>query len=122
MRSGPGKRYPVRFTYTKQGLPLEVVARYDNWRQIRDPSGEVGWIHKNMLSGARTLITLQGEHLLFRDGEIGAEPIARIGGGVIGRLLVCPPESAFCQTNIGGFRGWLPRSGFWGLYPQETME
>ena len=33
MRRGPGEDYPLLYQYRRQGLPLEVVAEYGQWRQ-----------------------------------------------------------------------------------------
>lgn len=32
VRAGPGKRYPVRWVFTQPGVPVEIMAEYDNWR------------------------------------------------------------------------------------------
>ncbi|MCK4866406.1 MAG: SH3 domain-containing protein, partial [Alphaproteobacteria bacterium] len=50
VRSGPGKRYPVRWVFVQSGIPVEILAEYENWRQIRDWEGQEGWIHAAMLS------------------------------------------------------------------------
>ena len=56
MRVGPGRDYKVEWMYTKAGLPLEILQEYDNWRKVRDPEGNEGWILHSLLSGERTAI------------------------------------------------------------------
>ena len=51
MRAGPGQSYPVEWVFTRKGLPVEIVAEYDQWRKIQDIDGTVGWVHRVMLSG-----------------------------------------------------------------------
>src|SRR5690606_22976961 len=49
MRSGPGTRYPIKWVYTRKGLPMRVEAEFDIWRKVRDRDGEVGWVHGSLL-------------------------------------------------------------------------
>ncbi|MDD9332164.1 MAG: SH3 domain-containing protein, partial [Bartonella sp.] len=51
MRVGPGNNYPIIFTYQKQGLPIEIIQEYDQWRKVRDAEGDEGWIYQSLLSG-----------------------------------------------------------------------
>ncbi len=122
MRSGPGKRYPVVWIYSKRGIPVEVVAEYGHWRKIRDPEGSEGWVHQNMLSGSRALITTGKAHFLRADPDADGRPIAQINPGVIGRLLTCPRGVDYCRVDTGGYLGWLPRDAFWGVYREEYLE
>ncbi len=122
MRSGPGKRYPVVWIYQKRGLPVEVVAEYDTWRKIRDPEGSEGWVHRNMLSGQRTLIAMGGPRLVRADPSPESAAVAQVNPGVLGKLLNCPSTLDYCRVDIGGYLGWLPRDAFWGVYKGEFVE
>ena len=51
VRTGPGVRYPIKWVFQKENLPVEVIQEFDTWRQIRDRDGEEGWIHQSLLSG-----------------------------------------------------------------------
>src|SRR6266404_7272510 len=35
VRTGPGTRYPVDWVFKRKGMPVEIVAEYENWRKIR---------------------------------------------------------------------------------------
>lgn len=122
MRVGPGTRYRVNWVYRQAGLPVEVVAEYDNWRKIRDADGVSGWVHRTMLSGARSVITLEEEQVLRAKPNQDARPLLRVGPNVIGYVMGCPENSGFCRVTIAGRVGWLPRSSFWGVYPGEKVE
>ena len=37
VRTGPGKRYPIKWVYKRQNLPLKRLAEYDNWIKNRRP-------------------------------------------------------------------------------------
>src|SRR5690349_19749693 len=43
VRQGPGWDHAVAWVYRRIGLPVEVIAEYDVWRQIRDSEGASGW-------------------------------------------------------------------------------
>ena len=50
VRVGPSKKYPVKFTYKKKYLPLEVLDKSETWRKIQDFEKNSGWIHISQLS------------------------------------------------------------------------
>src|SRR6267142_2138473 len=56
VRTGPGPRYPIDWVFKRKGMPVEIVAEYDNGRKIRDWQGASGWVHQSLLSGKRGFI------------------------------------------------------------------
>ncbi len=52
VRRGPSSDHPVAWVFQRKGLPVEIVAEFENWRRVRDAEGEEGWILQNMLSPA----------------------------------------------------------------------
>ena len=126
VRTGPGQQYPIEWVFVRRDFPLEVVDEFDTWRRIRDPDGVEGWVHQSLLSGRRAMILLGNEELVVRaDPDDSTAPVVRAEGGVVGRLLECPPEeaesAAWCRVEVDGHRGWLPRATVWGVYPTETV-
>lgn len=127
VRTGPGVQYPIEWVFIQQGLPVEIVSEFDNWRQIRDWQGEGGWVHHTQLSGRRTAIVVADEPLeMLRDPRADAGLIARIEPQVLGELVECPvaetPDGAYCLFEAAGYRGWIPRSFLWGVYADELVE
>jgi len=124
MRTGPGTRYPVTWVYKRRGLPLEVVRETNDWRQVRDPEGAEGWVHKMMLSNSRRMALVVGDtpHMLLRRPDPGAEAVARVEPGVLVKLLQCPRDSAHCRVEAARFQGWLPREALWGVHPGEEVD
>ena len=113
--------------FLRRNMPVEVVAEYDTWRKIRDFEGTEGWVHQSLLAGRRgALLTGGGLHELRARPDAGALVVARAESGVIGELLACPTgddeAAGWCQIDIAGHRGWLPRAALWGLYPDEAVE
>jgi len=39
VRTGPDKKYPVKWVYKQKGLPVEIILEFDHWRKIRDIAG-----------------------------------------------------------------------------------
>ncbi|MDX2142757.1 MAG: SH3 domain-containing protein [Rhodospirillaceae bacterium] len=122
LRAGPGVRYPVEWVYMRRRLPVEIVAEFETWRQIRDPDGAEGWVHQSMLSGRRTgMITGAARPLRKGNNDI-AEDIATLEPGVVVDVQRCPAEATFCRVEVNGLQGWLKRDHFWGIYPKESIE
>ncbi len=122
MRTGPGRRYPVEWVYRRQGLPVEIIAEFDTWRRVRDWQGIDGWMHSSMLSGKRYVVVTGDARVLREESDPDSPPVARAEASVIGRLLECPEETAWCRVEIDGVRGWLRRGEFWGVYEHEAFE
>ncbi len=121
LRTGPGVRYPVEWVYVRRRLPVEVIAEFDTWRQIRDPDGAEGWVHQTMLSGRRTAM-VKTAAVLRRDGADSAAELANVEKGVIVSVQRCPAGGEYCRVDAGGIQGWLKRDRLWGVYPTETVQ
>lgn len=122
MRTGPGVRYPIDWVYLRRDLPVEVVQEFETWRKIRDPEGAEGWVHQSMLSGRRTVLTLEGSHPLRRDPAETAETVALVEAGVQANLIQCPKTADYCKVEVQGRTGWLKRGEFWGVYRNEFID
>lgn len=122
MRTGPGEQYPIKWTYRRPGLPVEIVAEYHTWRRVRDWQGTEGWIHASMLVGRRSFI-VTGETRALRAEPKAASPIvARLEAKVIGDLESCPADGEWCRVKVQNLKGWLKRSDFYGAYPKEAVD
>jgi SH3-like domain-containing protein len=119
MRVGPGTRYSINWVYRRDGLPVEIIQEFDQWREIRDSEGTVGWVHKQMLQGRRTAVITAGIGVLRRAPEDHAGPILRAEAGVVGQMLEC--EKDWCRMQVAGRKGWIEKSHIWGVYPKEEF-
>ena len=122
LRAGPGVRYPVEWVYKSKYLPVEIIAEFENWRKIRDVQGTQGWIHQSMLSTRRMLIVIGQMRVLRKNDDRNSRTVAHIENNVIGELKKCPVSSGWCQVTVGGYKGWLRRVDFWGVYAGETIK
>jgi SH3-like domain-containing protein len=119
VRFGPGRQYPINWVFAREGLPVMIVAEFDNWRKIRDHEGKEGWIHSSLLSNRRTFMVSGQIRELRRTASADARVVLRAEPGVVGDLLNC--EAEWCHVEIEGRRGWLQRSNFWGVLPDEIV-
>jgi len=120
MRTGPGTRYPIAWVYTRRGLPVEVIAEYDIWRRVRDPSGTEGWVNKTELTGKRQAVITGSVNDLRNDPDDKARIIAHLETGSIGQITSCTPE--WCKLKFDEVKGYLRKSAFWGAYPNEKFD
>lgn len=110
-RQGPSAEHPVQWTYRRAGLPVEVIAEADAWRRVRDPSGDVVWMHASNLRADRTVFVIANIGLLPRPGAV-AKPLAHLQPGVVARLEGC--AGSWRQIRVRGRRGWVEAGQVWG--------
>ena len=122
MRAGPGLQYPVEWVYRKKGLPFEIVAEHHHWRKVRDIDGDVGWIHKSLLTGRRTAAVVGEARVIRAKPGVQSPPVAQAEPRVVGRVLVCPGAGGPCRIDFGEVTGWIEREALWGVYPDESIE
>jgi cell wall-associated NlpC family hydrolase len=48
LRDGPGTAY-VKLDSLAQGTTIDLLSRYENWFEVRHPSGTIGWVTGNFL-------------------------------------------------------------------------
>jgi SH3-like domain-containing protein len=125
MRSGPGTRFPIEWTYQRRELPVEITREFELWRRIRDPEGTEGWVHQSTLMGRRSFVVRGApgsEVMLRRRAEDQASPVARLRPGVVGRLRACEPANPWCEAQIGEHRGFVKRTDIWGVGTSEEVK
>ena len=140
VRVGPGRDYRVEWVFTRPGLPLEIVAEYDNWRRIRDADGSEGWIFGALLSGRRTAVAAPwlaareesgsanaaeaATLTLRRKPSSEARVVARLEPGVVGTVVECDGEWCRFEPHAakGEVSGWMRQIEIWGAYPGEVFD
>lgn len=125
VRVGPGVEYPIRWVYRKRGIPVEVTARFGNWRRIRASDGAEGWISNVLLSSTRTaMIAPWGERNvdLRSRASVKSGVLARMQPGVLVRLRAC--DRTWCSVSLPGRddAGYVSQVKLWGVYPDEEIE
>ena len=114
VRTGPGRDYPVKFTFKARGIPLRVISEYDNWSEIRDYEGQSGWIIKTLLTKRRTLMvrTTQDYVSMYSKNNTKSKVILHLENNVIGSYIKCLDE--WCKIKIDNQRGWVEKSNLYG--------
>jgi SH3-like domain-containing protein len=120
MRKGPGTRYAIHWVYKRKHLPVEIINEYGHWRQIKDFEGVIGWVHKGMVSADRYVMVQGTAQPLHETADVESGVLVRVEAGVIAHLESC--DANWCEVSVAGHEGWLPKSGLWGVYPQEVLE
>jgi SH3-like domain-containing protein len=121
VRSGPALRYPIKWVFVREGMPIEIIQEFDTWRKIRDMGGDEGWIHQSLLSGQRkAIITDKKGALMVKKPEAEARGVAFLEPYVILNLEECQGE--WCFGEAKGFKGWLQRKSLWGVYQDEELD
>ena len=119
VRTGPGPRYPVDWVFKRKGMPVEIVAEYENWRKIRDWQGASGWVYQGLLTGKRSFIIPSRAASLHKTPAAAAEVVAKLDPEVTGEIRSCSGE--WCRVKISGVSGWLERTDIWGVYKSEPI-
>lgn len=121
IRNGPDTDYIVLWR-PRLYTPLEVLAKHKDWFVVRDSEGDVGWIHKTVVTKNKSAIII-GKYLNVR-----SEPSldARV-------LFQAPKNYTFKVTETKGEwykvkdpegdEGWIFRKGVWdGTTPAKIKK
>jgi len=119
VRTGPGLQHPVSWVFKMKSMPVEIIAEFDTWRQIRDVEGEEGWIHRAMLTGRRSLIITDVETAMREEPQENSPIVARLGHGMVADIDGC--NASWCHVSVQGYDGWVLRVASWGIYPHEVL-
>ncbi len=127
VRVGPSQDHDVAWVFSKPGLPVEIIAEFENWRRIRDSEGAEGWVYHSLLSGKRTALVAPWQAhgapdamlTLRRAPETAARPAARLEHGALVRVEEC--GVGWCEVRVAGIDGYLKQDLLWGVYPDETV-
>ena len=124
VRRGPSSDHPVAWVFQRKGLPVEIVAEFENWRRVRDSDGDEGWILQNMLTGKRTAVVAPWKTgktvAMHSSASTDSGLVARLSAGVLGEVASCSGD--WCEVSAGGFDGWVDQSMLWGVYPNEKVD
>ena len=125
VRKGPSIEHAVAWVFLRAGLPVEVIAEFENWRQIRDSEGSEGWVFHALISGRRTALIMpwvkeRQAIALLDSASTGADPVAQLESGVLGSVNQC--DGTWCNFTVGDYTGWIEQERLWGVYPSEEVK
>ena len=124
VRRGAGTEHDVLWSYHRAGLPVEIIAEWDNWRRVRDADGADGWVFHRLLGARRTaLVAPWAEEPtlpLRSSAESDADIVARLQPKVLAMVSVC--DGNWCRISGEGFDGWMEQELLFGVYPGEQFD
>ena len=107
----------------QKSAPVEIIAEFEDWRQIKDWQGSKTWVHRSMLTGRRSVkVITPGENNIYAKADYNSNVIAKVEDEVVGDVVKCPNTSPFCQIKFDRIIGWMPRQNLYGIYPEEIIE
>ncbi len=125
VRKGPSTEHAVAWVFSRAGLPVEIVAEFEHWRQIRDSEGSEGWVFHALLSGRRTALVMPWSKEpqsipLHSRASSGSKSVAQLEPGVLGSVHEC--DGDWCHFTVGDYTGWIQQERLWGVYRGEELE
>lgn len=121
VRTGPALRYPIKWVYQREHMPVEIIQEFDTWRKIRDMDGDDGWVHQSLLSGERAIV-VKGERPLAvrKDAADEGRILAYLEPNVVAAVAAC--SGAWCEVEADGYKGYAERKFLWGIYDSEDFD
>ena len=116
-RRGPGLTHRIDWVFTREGMPLKIIAEYEHWRRVEDMDGAGGWVHYSLLSGVRSVLIAQDMAQAYAQPDDQSTVVYQSELGVIGKLLQCLPD--WCRITVEGDKGWVHKSALWGVDAAE---
>ena len=128
VRRGPSTDQSIVWVFSRAGLPVEIIAEFENWRRVRDSEGSDGWVFHSLLSGRRTVLVSpwsKGQPgpvsiPLHKRRSSGSGVVAQLQPGVIGDVVAC--DGAWCELYVGDYGGYVQQEKLWGVYRNEKIE
>jgi len=123
VRVGPSRDHDIAWTFRKEGLPVEIIQEFDNWRRIRDHEGEDGWIFHKLLSGRRTGLVAptktSGLISIYESDSKSSRLVAWLEPKVVVNVSQC--TGSWCRIDIEDVTGWIAQGDIYGAYPNEKF-
>lgn len=128
VRRGPSTDQSILWVFSRAGLPVEVIAEFENWRRVRDSEGADGWVFHSLLSGRRTVLVSPWSKSqsglvqipLHRRRSTSSGVVAQLQPGVLGNLVAC--DGSWCELYVQDHAGYVQQEKLWGVYRNEKIE
>lgn len=134
LRKGPGAKYPISYVYKRKGYPMQVIDEFENWRKLKDKDDAEGWVHENLITGARNVEIVNNKYynavldypkianelILFRYPDEKSHAMLRAEIGAIGALKSCNQE--WCKIRFADTSGWVRKINLWGVTTDELLK
>ena len=112
LRLGPSFEHPIKLIYKKKFLPVLIIDRSENWRQIMDFEKNTGWVHISQLTKKKSGINNKNNSIMYEKPTIYSKPMVRLERGRLLIILKC--KKNWCKTKTENFTGWIKENYLWG--------
>jgi len=117
IRVAASTKFGISYKYVRNNIPVQVIAKQEHWRKIRDIDGSIGWIHKALLNKKRTVFIIgDTDQLLTNNGDV----IAKIETGVVAEIISCSQLSCHVKILDKELKGYLPKNSLWGVMTSKS--
>ncbi len=106
------------------GAPLSIVEDKDRPSNDTQSKTEIKKTDSVISGYVQNVQELQlSNHIVVKDApQDNANSVAILKSGVVGSIKECPANTNWCKIKINTYIGWVPRTSFWGLLPQEIIQ
>ncbi len=113
LRTGPGRKYPVKWIYIKKRWPVKILAQLEHWRKIQTLDKTEGWFHKSQLSSKKTSVVMNSDYLRKKHKKT-AKKLVMLEKGLVVDIIKC--KIYWCKIKIKErrFSGWFIKNYLWG--------
>ncbi|MEE9271960.1 MAG: SH3 domain-containing protein [Robiginitomaculum sp.] len=113
-RTGPSRKHPIVWRYTRKGMPMIVVAETEVWRKVRDINGDESWMNRRLLDGTRMVLARSNIILHAKPGSASKKRAAVSKGGLL-TLSECT-KTGWCKVKSedGRLSGYALKNLLWG--------
>lgn len=125
VRTGPGKKYPIKWTIMQENLPVEIILEFENWRKIRDFEGQEGWIYHSLLSRRRTALiaAVHAVPAYTKRRDKGVEnPSISMLLAPLSLVEIDQCAGGWCRVLAEKLSGWIEIKSLWGVYEHENID
>lgn len=105
VRTGPGTQHAIFYTVDRT-YPLDVLATQGDWFQVQDVDGDVGWVHKTLLSKKASVITIKN-NCNIRSGPGKEHAVLFIAEDGIPFELIERQKDWLHIRHAKGHEGWI---------------
>ncbi len=113
LRYGPGKQFPIMWTFKRKHWPIKIIDKFNYWRKIKTIDKSVGWMHKTQISQKKTSMILKTD-FLRKNPNLKSKRIYLIKKNVLVNLLNCKKYWCKVKAIKKNSHGWFIKHYLWG--------
>ena len=89
------------------------MSTFDNWVQIKDIDGFVGWVSKSQLSDKQSGIVTKEYSYIYQFPNKNSKIIVKVFKNVLVDVNQC--KISWCKIEIADYVGWITKDVIWGV-------